>query len=232
MYLTSDKQRHRLIFGSYNTRKWNDYSSLIYFEKIYGGKPLLKKIKSIGLENNTEFHSAMVQENMSEQWVSSGWVEANRLNVLSLDLRKYKHQKSRSFHIENFNQNSIADLLPLDQNIFDAYWRNSKAGFIETIESCSRNFLFKKFIDEKLIGYAILGSTKNFSFLQRFGISKDYQNRGYGSSLLDDVVHFAKSKKFINIRLNTQPNNTAAKELYLKKGFELTKINYIIFSSC
>jgi hypothetical protein len=61
MYLTNDKQRHRLLIGSYNTRKWNDYSSLIYFEKIYGGKPLLKKIKSIGLENNIEFHSAMVQ---------------------------------------------------------------------------------------------------------------------------------------------------------------------------
>ena len=49
MYLTNDKQRHRLLIGSYNTRKWNDYSSLIYFEKIYGGKPLLRKIKSIGL---------------------------------------------------------------------------------------------------------------------------------------------------------------------------------------
>jgi len=62
MYLTNDKQRHRVLIGSYNTRKWNDYSSLIYFEKIYGGKPLLKKIKSIGLENNIEFHSAMVRK--------------------------------------------------------------------------------------------------------------------------------------------------------------------------
>ena len=82
-----------------------------------------------------------------------------------------------------------------------------------------------------MIGYAILGSTRNFSFLQRFGISKDYQNSGYGSSLLNDVVSFAKSKKFVNIRLNTQPNNTAAQNLYLKKGFKLTNTNYVIFSS-
>lgn len=231
MYLTNDKQRHRLLIGSYNTRKWNDYSSLIYFEKIYGGKPLLRKIKSIGLENNIEFHSAMVQENMSGQWLSSGWIESSRLNVLSFDLRKYKYQETQSFLVEDFNQNSIDDLLPLDQRVFDAYWRNSKAGFIETIESCNRNYLFKKYVDKELIGYAILGSTRSFSFLQRFGISKDYQNSGYGSSLLNAVVNFAKSKKFVNIRLNTQPNNTAAQNLYLKKGFKLTNTNYVIFSS-
>ena len=173
----------------------------------------------------------MVQENMSGQWVSSGWVESSRLNVLSFDLRKYKYQETESFDVEDFNQNSIDDLLPLDQRIFDAYWRNSKAGFIETIESCNRNYLFKKYFDKELIGYAVLGSTRNFSFLQRFGISKDYQNSGYGSSLLNDVVNFAKSKKFVNIRLNTQPNNTAAQNLYLKKGFKLTNTNYVIFSS-
>ena len=34
IYITNEKQRHRLLIGSYNTRKWNNYSSLIYFEKI------------------------------------------------------------------------------------------------------------------------------------------------------------------------------------------------------
>ncbi len=231
MYLTDNKERHRLLIGAYNTRKWNDFSSLIYFEKIYGGKPLLKKIKSMGLENSIEFHSAMVQENMTGQWLSSGWVEANRLSVLSLDLRKHKHKEIKNLHIEDFNQHSIDELLPLDHNIFQPYWRNSKAGFIETIESCNRNYLFKKYVNENLIGYAILGTTRNFSFLQRFGILKSYQNKGYGSSLLDEVIGFANSKKFINIRLNTQPNNTAARELYFKKGFSLTNVNYIIFSS-
>jgi ribosomal protein S18 acetylase RimI-like enzyme len=168
---------------------------------------------------------------MSGQWMSSGWIESSKLNVLSFDLRKYKYRDTGGFHVEDFNQNSIDNLLPLDQRIFDAYWRNSKAGFIETIESCNRNYLFKKYVDKELIGYAILGSTRNFSFLQRFGISKDYQNNGYGFSLLNDVVNFAKSKKFVNIRLNTQPNNTAAQSLYLKKGFKLTNTNYIIFSS-
>ena len=232
MYLTNEKQKHRSLLGSYNTRKWNDASPLVYFEKIYGGKPLLKKIKSIGLETDINFHSAMIQENMAGHWIASGWSEVNRLNVMSLDLRKYKFEKLNTSHVEDFNLNTIEKLLPLDHSIFDSYWRNSKAGFIETIESCNRNYLFKKYSDENLIGYAILGTTRNFSFLQRFGISKEHQNEGHGSSLLEDVISFAKNKKLVNIRLNTQSSNSAAKKLYLNKGFKLTNTDYIIFSSC
>ena len=93
MYLTNEKQKHRSLLGSYNTRKWNDASPLVYFEKIYGGKPLLKKIKSIGLETDINFHSAMIQENMAGHWIASGWSEINRLNVMSLNLHKYKFKK-------------------------------------------------------------------------------------------------------------------------------------------
>ena len=45
MYLTNEKTKHSTWVGSYKTRKWNDVTSIIYFEKVYGGKSLLKKIK-------------------------------------------------------------------------------------------------------------------------------------------------------------------------------------------
>ena len=45
MYLTNEKTKHSSWVGSYKTRKWNDVTSIIYFEKVYGGKSLLKKIK-------------------------------------------------------------------------------------------------------------------------------------------------------------------------------------------
>ena len=45
MYLTNEKTKHSSWVGSYQTRKWNDVTSIIYFEKIYGGRSLLKKIK-------------------------------------------------------------------------------------------------------------------------------------------------------------------------------------------
>ena len=99
------------------------------------------------------------------------------------------------------------------------------------LDSCNQNFLFKEYSEDSLIGYAILGATRNFSFLQRFGISTEYQHNGHGSKLLNSILNFAKEKKYINIRLNTQENNEAAKGLYTKYGFEFTKTNFIILST-
>ena len=48
MYLTDEKTKHSSWVGSYQTRKWNDVTSIIYFEKVYGGKSLLKRIKLEG----------------------------------------------------------------------------------------------------------------------------------------------------------------------------------------
>ena len=122
-------------------------------------------------------------------------------------------------------------MVDLDKSIFSPYWQNSKAAFIETLDSCNQNFLFKQYSGKSLIGYAILGTTRNFSFLQRFGISTEHQQSGHGSKLLDSGLNFAKEKKYINIRLNTQENNEAAKSLYTKHGFKFTKTNFIILST-
>ena len=43
MFLTDEKKRHNSWQGTFYTRKWNDDTSIAYFEKLYGGKPLLKK---------------------------------------------------------------------------------------------------------------------------------------------------------------------------------------------
>mgnify|MGYP003310800875 CR=1 FL=1 len=99
---------------------------------------------------------------------------------------------------ENFTKNNINELESLDKSIFDPYWQNSEAAFIETLDSCNQNYLFKQYDEDLLVGYAILGVTRNFSFLQRFGISLGYQNKGHGSELLKNVLNFAKGNKYIN----------------------------------
>ena len=231
MYLTNEKTKHSSWVGSYQTRKWNDVTSIIYFEKIYGGRSLLKRIKLEAENTGFKFNSSMIQENETHSWLSSRWNAVEKLNVLSINLRSLELKKIEPSHFENFTKNNIDELVDLDKSIFSPYWQNSKAAFLETLDSCNQNFLFKQYNENKLIGYAILGATRNFSFLQRFGISTKHQNNGHGSKLLNNVLSFAKEKKYTNIRLNTQENNDAAKCLYKKHGFEFTKTNFIILST-
>ena len=80
-------------------------------------------------------------------------------------------------------------------------------------------------------GYAILGITRNYGFLQRFGIVKKYQNSGLGKELLEDIISFSKQKKLVNVRLNTQTQNKHAQSLYLNNGFVYTKTNFLILTT-
>ena len=142
----------------------------------------------------------MIQENETHSWLASGWSVVERLNVLSVNLRNLELSNTMSQNFENFTKNNINELVSLDKSIFDPYWQNSEAAFIETLDSCNQNYLFKQYDEDLLVGYAILGVTRNFSFLQRFGISLGYQNKGHGSELLKYVLNFAKDNKFTNIK--------------------------------
>ena len=47
MFLTNEKKKHSTWQGTFYTRKWNDQTPVVYFEKLYGGRPLLKKINQL-----------------------------------------------------------------------------------------------------------------------------------------------------------------------------------------
>lgn len=231
MFLTDEKKKHNSWQGTFYTRKWNDDTSIVYFEKAYGGKPLLKKINQIAGQNNLIFNSSMVDESNSETWKVSGWEEVQKLNVLSLNLKHVKYSDREVENVEIFTNKKIPEIINLDHKIFDSYWQNSVAAFNETISSCTHNYLFMQKKDNNTVGYGILGVTRNYGFLQRFGIDKEFQQRGFGKILLSEIVKFSKQKKLINIRLNTQEQNTHAKNLYLNNGFTPTKTNFLILST-
>ena len=64
MYLTDEKTKHSSWVGSYQTRKWNDVTSIIYFEKIYGGKSLLKKIQLEAENTGFKFNSSITNSSI------------------------------------------------------------------------------------------------------------------------------------------------------------------------
>ena len=231
MFLTDEKKKHTSWQGTFYTRKWNDDTSIAYFEKAYGGKPLLKKIKHLADQNNLIFNSSMVDENNSEIWKTSGWEMVHRLNVLSLNLKNIESSNEKVVNVERFTSEKISEIISLDHKIFESYWQNSAAAFNETISSCTHNYLFVQEEDSNAVGYGILGITRSYGFLQRFGINKEFQQRGFGKKLLCEVIKFSKQKKLINIRLNTQEQNKHAQSLYLNNGFNTTNTNYLILGT-
>ena len=62
MFLTNEKKKHSTWQGTFYTRKWNDQTPVVYFEKLYGGKPLLKKINQLALQENLINHRRVKDE--------------------------------------------------------------------------------------------------------------------------------------------------------------------------
>ena len=234
MYSTEHKKVHYFYNGVFYTRKLNGFVDDILFEKIYGGASLLKKIKKIAKNKNISFSSSMINENLSRSWLNSGWEKNHTLNICVLNLKNLATKTQvldKRVEIKKFNHEDIEDLLKLDHKIFDPYWRNSLSSFIETMKSCNNNYLFKIGESESTSGYAILGETRKFTYLQRIGVKKDSQGLGLGDMLLKAVINFSIDKKFINIKLNTQKDNNVALSLYKKNNFEVSPRKLVIMKT-
>ena len=176
----------------------------------------------------------MINENSIKPWIKSGWTINHKLNVCVLNLRNSNHRypsENKQIEIKKLEHKDIEYLLELDHKIFEDYWKNSRSSLEETMKSCNNNYLFKSGGENYLDGYAILGETRKFTYLQRIGIVKNHQGSGLGNNLLSCVINFAIEKKFINMKLNTQSDNIAALNLYKKNKFEISPRKLVIMKT-
>ena len=234
MYSTENKRIHYFYNGIFYTRKLNNFVEDILFEKLYGGESLLKKILRVSKDSKISFSSSMINENSTKPWLRSGWAIGHKLNVCMLNLKNLNIKNVdgyKNIEIKKLEGEDIQYLLDLDHKIFDDYWKNSKASFEETMKSCNNNYLFKSGEGNDLDGYAILGETRKFTYLQRIGIVKDYQGSGLGDNLLRSIVDFALKRKFLNIKLNTQNDNVSALSLYKKNNFQIMPRKLVIMKT-
>lgn len=127
--------------------------------------------------------------------------------VTSRDLKKIRELESVVFGKDAFSEKLIKKLIK--ENLF----------FLK---------LEKSSIKKHLIGFVIvIMDQKDYANIINFLINPKYQNKGYGSFLLNQTIlkikEFDKVKKII---LNVNINNSSAIKLYEKFGFRIMqKIN-------
>ena len=78
----------------------------------------------------------------------------------------------------------------------------------------------KLILQDKIIGYQVLMPILDELELLNIVISKDYQGRGYGRSLLQFLIDYAKENQFCSIFLEVRESNDKAIKLYQNFAFE------------
>lgn len=88
--------------------------------------------------------------------------------------------------------------------------------------------IFALFHDDKLVGELhvkydsedkVFAEKGKRAYLFAFRIHKDYQCRGFGSFLLEEVINRLKSSGYNELTVGVEDDNARARHMYEKKGF-------------
>ena len=221
------------FYGSYETRMWNDEVDIHYFDKKRGGKYFLRKCADEAEYQNLIFNSSLVNSNQVDIWLKGGWSIARELCLYTYLFNKpiSNNTVEKFFEMKKFDEDIFEEIVFLDKEIFEPYWRSSTLSLFDTLRSCRETSLYTYKQGKGLLAYAIVGLTMRSSFLQRFAVHPNIQRSGLGSSMLENILEDMYKKKMISIKLNTQSDNVVAQNLYKNKGFSLSNQKLFVMES-
>lgn len=86
---------------------------------------------------------------------------------------------------------------------------------------------------DKIIGFGSLApyyvpTVGEVGTIEDIIIEKKYRGQGLGQKLVEDLIEIAKDKNLLKIKLTSNPQREAARNLYRKLGFEMKDTDVFI----
>lgn len=111
---------------------------------------------------------------------------------------------------------SDLNAIELIENEVHAYpW--TRGNFLDSIKSSHTCLMMT--LNEEIIGYTVMMFVLDECHLLNLSIKKSMQKKGYGSLLLNEVIHLANFAHSKTIYLEVRVSNQTAIHLYDKHGF-------------
>ncbi|MEY3495939.1 MAG: hypothetical protein RJA80_161 [Actinomycetota bacterium] len=125
-----------------------------------------------------------------------------------------------SLNLTEFSWWHVAKAHEIDKSAF-----NATAWSLETFwsEISASNRYYISLIDEnqEIVGFAGLAFNGSDADVQTMVIKPEYQNKGYGKKLLDNLIEKVKEKKSTRVFLEVVADNEKAINLYKSRNFEI-----------
>lgn len=111
-----------------------------------------------------------------------------------------------------------SDILELDQAAFDDFWAFDRVGLLDAMSATPvRRIRVTK--ARPIEGYALAGVGTGVGYLQRLAVSPTATGKGLGGALVMDALAWMRRRSARQAYVNTQVENTRARDLYLRHGF-------------
>lgn len=214
-------------------------SSHVARPSVAGLEQCLERLRANGY--SSIITSALHPEEATS-FLRAGFVEYDRLHVLSHDLRDLDPPRPPDAPGLRLRRGRRADrpvALAVDHAAFPLFWRLDDAGLDEALHATPRHrFRVGMHHDDAaddttghpMAGYAVTGRAGRQGFLQRLAVHPDRCGTGIGTTLVLDALRWAARHRATRVLVNTQTDNQRALDLYRRIGFEPTPTDLIVLT--
>lgn len=204
-------------WASAKARRWNDETTDAFLRLERGGHDFLTAAtESLAELADSAVLSPAMYARSTRMWLRSGYEEVARLGIMERPLST-RSEPARLPLIED--SSPVWDrLVEIDRAAFEGFWRMGADGLEEALHSTRRSTVLTVG-EESVVGYAIVGSQWNVSYLQRVAVHPDRMGRGLGSELVAGAIAWGRSTGAHVMVLNVRATNHGARNVYTKHGF-------------
>lgn len=122
-----------------------------------------------------------------------------------------------SIIVKSMSLEHLDDIMILENLCFKIPW--SKNSFIQELTQNNSAIYLVAVDTERAVGYGGMWKVLDEGQITNIAVHPEYQRKGIGSSILEEMINAAKDSKIQNMTLEVRESNRAAKALYKKFGF-------------
>ncbi len=123
-----------------------------------------------------------------------------------------------NIHYDTLKEEYLDAITALDKLCFSIPW--SKNLFASELASRMAYYVLA-FDGDSAVGYCGIQSVAGEGSITNIAVHPSYRNQGIASSLLEQIIDYARAQKLEFITLEVRESNINAIKLYTKYGFEL-----------
>ena len=111
---------------------------------------------------------------------------------------------------------SVDEVMAIDADVFPFSWTHKV--FMDTIQQGYECWVLRD-ANHRLVGYYVLMPVVDEAHLLTIAVRRDWQGRGIGRMLMDNVFAVARGIGAASILLEVRPSNERALDMYRRYGF-------------
>lgn len=147
------------------------------------------------------------------------------LHLLHHDLARIPYAPPPSnVRLRRGRRRHIRPVTDIDHLAFTSpFWHLGPEGLRQTIDATPSHRFRVAWSGGRAIGYAVVGRSGRWSYLQRVAVHPDTQGQGVGRALVVDALRWSARRRGHRMMVNTQLDNEPAIGLYESLGFRRSR---------